>query len=59
MMGNKGELTCGGGNHASHCLPALHQLLHRVQTTLPVLLNILYLKTEIQGPLTPSQLGHR
>lgn len=54
MMRKRGELTCGGGNHAPHCLPALHQLLHRVQTTLPVLLDILHLKTEIRVPLTPG-----
>lgn len=35
--------TCGGADHAPHCLPALHQLLHRVQAPLPMLLNIFHL----------------
>ena len=35
--------TCGGADHAPHRLPTLHQLLHRVQAPLPMLLNIFHL----------------
>lgn len=39
----KQQCTCGGADHATYSLPALHQLLHRVQRPLPVFLNILHL----------------
>lgn len=34
-------LTCGGADHAAHGLATFHQFLHRVQTALWVLLDVL------------------